>query len=86
MFSRLPLSMIREYEIIPVLDQVDEDMNVLHPDYEAVRDTPLPPPDWSELEIADLDTLCIPVMIFTRAWVDKNVSRLKSSPISLTYN
>lgn len=78
--------MIRECEVIPVPDQVSEDMNVLHPDYEAVRDAPLPLPDWSEPEIADLDTLSIPVLTFTRAWVDMHVSRLEGKSISLTYN
>lgn len=46
-FTRLPLKMIRECEILPVLDQVEEDVNVMQPDYELVRNKLVPLPNWS---------------------------------------
>lgn len=86
MFSRLPLKLIRECKVVKVPNQVDEDVNVTQPDYESVRGTPVPPPDWTESEITDLDMLSIPVLTFTRSQVDRHVHRLKSKSIPLTYN
>lgn len=86
MFLRIPLSMIRKCEIVLVPDQVDEDMNVMQADYETVKNTPLPLLDWSEPEITNLDMLCIPILTFTRGWVERHVNKLKGRLIPLTYN
>lgn len=85
MFSRLPLKLIRECEVIQVPNQVEEDARITYPDYESIKNTPIPPVDWVEPEITDLDTLSIPVLTFTRAWVEDRIHRLRRS-VALTYD
>lgn len=41
MFSRLPLKLIRICEIIQVSDQIEEDVNTIHPNYEKEKDKPV---------------------------------------------
>lgn len=82
----MPLKLIIECEVVQVPDQVDEDSRLTHPDYESIKNTPIPPPDWAEPEITDLDTLSMPVLTFTRSWVDGHVHRLKRRSIALSYN
>lgn len=86
MFSKLPLKLIRECEVVQVPDQVDEDASITHSDYESIKDTIVPLPDWAKPKITDLDTLSMPVLTFMRSWVEGYVHRLKRRSIALSYN
>lgn len=81
----MSVDFMRKCGLFLVHDQVLDDRDHTHPQYENEIKKAILLPNWSKSEEIDLNALMREVLSFSRAWVDIQMNKLVDTGVSLTY-
>lgn len=84
-WSRMSMDFIRNCELFSIPNQVADDSDHTHLQYEIEVSKPILLPSWTWPEVVDLNELMREVNYFSREWVDKYVNKLIEMGVTLTY-
>lgn len=85
MWFKMSMNFMRKCGFFLIPDQVLDDKDHTHPQYENEMKKAILLPNWSELEEIDLNVLMREVLSFYRAWVDIQMNKLVDMGVSFTY-
>lgn len=85
MWSRMSMDFTRKCGLFLIPDQVLDDRDHMHPQYENEIKKATLLPNWSELEEIDLKILMREALSFSRTWVDIQMNKLVDMGVSFTY-